>query len=476
MFKPTLTRVIDTATVEKIHMGTAQVLERCGVNFEEPTALKYFKDAGAIVDGSNVRIPLALFEKAMSQTPSSFTMTGIDSNKTFLVGEGQTRVHADPNFGCILIHEEGRGHREANMKDLADYHRLLHASEVCDIAGGIPVEPSDVPDLGRNLHLFREILRHTDKPFRSYIGTRKELYEMFDMVNMIKGDPHFLDNNTCMFASINPLSPMLYGSVPTQTLIAMAEKHQSICTLTCAISGFTSPMSMLGTAVMQNAEMLAGNVLLQIVNPGSPFLLGPASARPDMRTGIYANGSPEANLINIASLQVAREYYNIPCRTMAGLTDAKITDAQAGLETMQTLMTAMMGGAHQIHGCLASMDSLNITSFEKLVMSEEIFGRVLRYMEGIYERDYDFSVEEIIETGPTGTYMMNDATLANCYDTWRPTVSTQQPYAIWQEEGGKSLTDRAKERWQSILAECPDMIISKEQDDMLGEYLTKCGY
>ena len=476
MYKPNKIQLLDKATIEKIHLGTAEVLEKAGVIFEDEKALKIFKDAGAKIDGKTVHIPINMFEKAMSQTPSSFTMHGLDEKHTILVGEGQTRTHTDPNFGTILIHEEGKGHREPTMADLAINHKLLQSSPICDIAGGIPVEPADVPTSGRHLHFFREILRHTNKPFRSYVESYDHLQEMFEMYEMIRGQKGYLDNHTCMFVSINPLSPLTYDTNPAQTLIAMAEKHQAVCCLTCAISGFTSPMSMLGTTVMQNAEMLAGNVLMQLVNPNAPFLLGPASARPDMRTGIYANGSPEANLINIASIQVAKEYYNIPARTMAGLTDSKITDAQTGMETMQTLMTAMLGGADLIHGCLASMDSLNTTSFEKLMIAEEAFSRVLRFMEGISSYDTDLCIEEIIETKPAGSYMMNEATLLNCQNTWRPTVSTQEPFAIWKENGEQSITQRAHKRWKSILAECPDMLISKEQDDALGAFIKARGY
>lgn len=414
-----------------------------------------------------------MFEKALSNTPSSFTMKGLDESRSILVGEGQTRTHTDPNYGTILIHEEGRGYREPTMKDLVDNFKLLQASSICDIGGGIPVEPGDVPEKGRHLHIFREALRHSNKPLRNSVGSRQEVYETFEMYEIARGEKGYLDDNTCMFVSINPLSPLAYDKNPCQTLIAYAEKHQAVCCLTCAISGFTSPMSMLGTTVMQNAEMLAGNVLMQLVNPGAPFMLGPASARPDMRTGIYANGSPEANLINIASIQVALELYRIPTRIMAGLTDSKLTDAQAGMETMQTLMTAMLSGAHVIHGCLASMDSLNMTSYEKYMLSEEAFSRVLRFMEGIHEQDRDLSVQEIITTAPAGSYVMNDATLANCHNTWRPTVSTQQPFAIWQENGATTLAQRALERWKSVLAACPDRLLSQDRDEAITDYLEK---
>ena len=46
-----------------------------------------------------------------------------------------------------------------------------------------------------------------------------------------------------------------------------------------------------------------------------------------MKTAGYITGSPESNLINIVGLQLAKELYRLPTRTMAGLTDAKVVDA-----------------------------------------------------------------------------------------------------------------------------------------------------
>lgn len=258
-------------------------------------------------------------------------------------------------------------------------------------------------------------------------------------------------------------------------MIVFAEKHQAVCLQACAMTGFTSPISLLGTTVLQNAEVLAGNVLLQCVNPGTPFLFGVTSSRANMRTGAYICASPEADLMNIASVQVASQLYKIPTRMMCGITDAKLTDAQAGLETMQTMMTAALAGTNILHG-FGSTDGMNGASHEKFLMSQEIFSRISRLLEGISGHDLDFSVEEILETGPAGTYMINDATLENCHSTWTPTVSTQLPLSLWQEDGCTTLAQRAHTLAKNIIAAAPNMLISQETDKKLDEYIQKCGY
>ena len=108
----------------------------------------------------------------------------------------------------------------------------------------------------------------------------------------------------------------------TRSLIEYAKKGQPIYIVNCLMAGISSPVSILGTAVQQNAEFLAGLVLTQLLKPGNPVVYVPGSTTANLRRVCYANGSPEANLCNIIGLQLAY-YYNIPNRVMSGITDSK---------------------------------------------------------------------------------------------------------------------------------------------------------
>lgn len=471
MLKANRFRLADDEMLDQIHEATVEVLETCGVDFEDETARQIMKDGGCEVDGWRIKIPRAILEKTIEQAPSSFMFHGRNEEKSFLVGEGQTRPHTDPSFGAVRIHDIKTGYRDCTMDDLTKFFTLIQSSDICDIGGGWPVEPADIPVKKPHLHVFREMVRHTDKPLRSFVGTTEEVQEYFELFEIAKGEKGYLDNHTCMFASINPVSPLTYAAFPLQTMIEHAKKKQAICTLTCAMSGISAPMSIMGAAVMQNAEMLAGNVLLQLVNPGTPYIMGPASCRPDMKSGLYANGSPEANMINGLSIQMAVERYKIPVRIMAGITDAKVVDAQAGMETMQTLIHAVMAGAHWIHGCFGSLDSLNSTSFEKIMLGEEAFSRVLRLLEGLKEWDKDTTVSEIVHAGPRGTYFMEPTTVTNFRNTWRPTVSTQEAYQNWADAGAKDFSTMARERWEKLLAEAPESLLDADREKAVNAFV-----
>ncbi len=471
-------QIIDDTLIQKIHEGTVKVLEEAGVNFENEEAVQILKDAGAIVNGKNVRIPRALLEKSIEDTPKSFQMCGIDPSKKFTIGEGQERIISDPSFGTILIYEEGKGYSKPTMEDLVDCYKLHQHYDLCDIGGGLPVDPREnMTEKAENqqIIIFREMLRHVTKPLRLYNVTKKEFKDICAMYEIAQGTEGYLDENCSFYLTINPLSPLGYDNLPLESMIAFAEKHQAVCLQSCSLTGFTAPMSLLGAAVLQNAEVLAGNVLLQCVRPGTPFLFGVTASRTDMRSGAYVCASPEADLINIASVQVVSKLYNIPTRIMCGITDSKLPDAQAGYESMQNMLLAALSGTNVLHG-FGSLDSMNATSHEKFVCTMEIFSRICRLKAGIQDNDEDLSIDEIISTGAGGTYMMNDATLMNCQNTWTAEISTQVPFDAWQAAGELSVSEKARDYAKKIIENSPSSLIDPAKDEQITAYLKKTGY
>jgi trimethylamine--corrinoid protein Co-methyltransferase len=153
------------------------------------------------------------------------------------------------------------------------------------------------------------------------------------------------------------------------------------------MAGFSSPISLIGTAILQNAEILAGITLTQLVNPGNPVVYSNGSTVGNMKSGNFISASPEMMLIHLAGLQMSLDYYHIPARSMCGMTDAKSIDCQAGFETMQNLLMGALGGAHMVFECLGVLDAIMTTSYEKLMVDLEIVSRVMRLQEGIDTSD-----------------------------------------------------------------------------------------
>ena len=448
--------VMGDKALSTIHDATMEVLADTGVEFQNQEALTLFKSHGAAVDGKRVKFSSQLVEKAIETAPASFTLFARDEQRSILVGEGQSRTHVEPSNGTIHTQSLEKGRTIAVMDDLINFRKLAQASDVCTINGGIPVEPSDVQGDDNHLDIFFETLKHTNKPIKRNVCKRKDTEDMFEMFEIAKGEKGYLKDHPSIYASINPLSPLAFDDLPCETIMTYARHGQPVTVLCCALAGLSAPMSLMGTSVMQNAEILAGLVLTQLVNPGVPFIYAPASSVPNMQTGQYVTGSPESNVVNMANIQLAREIYKLPTRTMAGLTDAKTVDAQAGFETMQNLFQCMLGGADIINECLGVMDSIMTNSYEKFILDEEMIARILRFMEGMTGPNQDTSVDVIKEVGPRGTFLSHMRTMKSCRNAWRPTVSSWDNYDRWQSNGSEDVTAAAAKKYKEILAASPD--------------------
>jgi trimethylamine--corrinoid protein Co-methyltransferase len=241
--------------------------------------------------------------------------------------------------------------------------------------------------------------------------------------------------------------------------------------LVCAMAGVTAPVSPMGTVTLQNAEILAGLVLSQLVNPGTPFIYSPASAIPNMKTASYITGSPESTQINMVGIQLARELYDIPSRCMAGLTDAKTVDCQAGYETMQNYLMLAMAGVNMVNECYGILDSIMTVSYEKFIIDDEIMARAARAVGDIHNLDDDFSKGLIHELGHGGAYLMHPSTMKHCRNFWTPSVSSCDSYEDWQKKGAMDVETRANGIFKQILAECPDKMISDDIDDDLKKFI-----
>jgi trimethylamine--corrinoid protein Co-methyltransferase len=465
-------RVFDHNDLQRIHDGSMHLLGTLGVKFECPEALEIFRAHGAKVDDRIVYIPEEMVEGALESAPKSFRWHARDPEKTVRIGRRQRRTHVALNNGPIYIDDLEKGRRLGTWADLENFYRLAQASTVCTVVGQIPVAPSDMPQAGLQLKMMQALLRSTDKPLFGWVSGGREIEQMLEMVRIAHGGgADLFEQKALLGVSVNPLSPLVFNQAPCDNLIAFARRRQPVLVLTCAMSGVTAPVRLMGTVLQQNAEILAGLVLTQLINPGTPFIYSPASAVPNMRLGSYIGGSPESNLINIAGIQLADELYDLPCRAMAALTDAKCVDCQAGLETMQNLFMLLSAGVHLVNESLGILDSIMTMSYEKFLLDEEMLSRLLTVEKGMDTSEAALSLDTITEVGHGGSFLTHPSTLRHCRDAWQPMVSHWGSYEQWEKEGRLMVVERAHQIVTERLAACPETLLSPDLERDLEHYV-----
>jgi trimethylamine--corrinoid protein Co-methyltransferase len=237
------------------------------------------------------------------------------------------------------------------------------------------------------------------------------------------------------------------------------------------MGGVTAPISLLGTSVLQNTEFLAGLVYSQLVGPGTPVVYAVASTRSYFKRASFCAGTPEAMMINTPNIQMGLEFYNLPTRTMCGITESKTVDAQAGYESMMSLMMGMMSGAHIAVQCLGVLDAIMTTSYEKYIIDEEMISRVLHIYKGIDTSDEALAVDVIQEMAQSGNYLMHTNTFEHFRESWTPIVSEWDSYEEWQKRGSEDVVIRANRKYKEILNNAPESMIDKALDEDLQAYI-----
>jgi trimethylamine--corrinoid protein Co-methyltransferase len=453
--------------VTLIHQTSMKLLENVGVMFPHEDALAVFKQQGIKVDGQKVYLAETRVMNALTTVPRQFTLHARNPQKSVTVG-GAESVFA-PGYGAPFLVDAETGKRAAT---LADYHRLAklaHALPNQDVSGHLLVEPGDVPAATAHLHMLHAHLIHSDKPFVGSAAGQLGARQTMEMARIVFGSE--VRDRPVTISLINSLTPLGYSVEMLEALLEYIRWRQPVVIAALAMAGSTAPVTLAGMLAMQNAELLAGIVLTQLISPGMPVVYGSTSTNIDMRSGALAIGSPELSQMIAAHAQLAR-YYGMPSRSGGALTDASYPDAQAGFESMMSLLTTVNSGVSFVLHAAGILSSYLAFSYEKFVMDDELCGMVRHCQRGFAITPETLAYDTIAKVGPGKNFLMEDHTVQHCRTAfWKPALCDRGGLEAWMQGGRQDTVARARQRWQQLLREHQDPEIDKTIERQLQAYL-----
>jgi trimethylamine--corrinoid protein Co-methyltransferase len=327
------------------------------------------------------------------------------------------------------------------------------------VSGHLLAEPGDVPAETAPLYMLYAHAIHSDKPFIGSVDSELAVRHTMEIVRILFGDDP--GKQPAALGVISSLTPLGYSREMVEAVMTYAREGQALLIANLAMAGSTAPITLAGLLAMQNAEMLAGIVLSQLVSPGTPVIYGTTSTNVDMRTGSLAIGSPELARVTAAHMQLVR-YYGLPSRGSGALTDANYPNAQAGLESMMGMLTVVNSGADFVLHAAGILSSYLAFSYEKFVLDDEICGRVRRFHQPLVGDADTLAYDVIARVGPGGHFLMEDQTVERCRtEFWEPAVSDRTALDEWMQAGQPDVVARATARWQQLVAEHQDPPLDK---------------
>ncbi len=96
----------------------------------------------------------------------------------------------------------------------------------------------------------------------------------------------------------------------------------------------------------------------------------------------------------------------MPTWGYAGCSDAKVVDAQAGLESAFSILSQGLAGLNLIHD-VGYLDMAMVCSPAQLVLGNEAIGMTKRFLEGI-RVDQETLAREVIQTVGPGGHFLNE--------------------------------------------------------------------
>ncbi|MGD8521684.1 MAG: trimethylamine methyltransferase family protein [Desulfobacterales bacterium] len=441
-------RILSDDQVWEIQRTAFDIMQNVGFRVLHDGARKMLKQAGAVVNGERVMVPEHIVRACLSTAPKGWTVYDREGNRAMEV-KGRKSYYgtstASPNTKDALTGEI----HPTRVADIAIGAKVADALENIDWV--MPMGSSqDVPALAADVHEFEAVVSHTTKPivFIGYSPRGTEL--VFEMAAEVAGGIEKLRQRPFLIFYPEPISPLTFPADVIDRLFVCADLSMPQIQGPTIQPGATGPVTLAGAVAQGTAEALMCLVLAQLRKPGCPCSLGCNFGIFDMSTGLLSMAAPEMSLALGAQAEVAQSF-GLPTWGLAGSTDAKTVDAQAGSESAFTILAQGLSGLNLIHD-VGYMDNGMVCSTAQLVLGDENIAMAKRFIQGITVNSETLALGLIEEVGPGGHFLEKDHTYKHFKDEqWHPGLMMRKGFDEWQSQGAKDTATRIQEKLKDIL-------------------------
>ena len=454
----------EVAMIDQVAM---RILEEIGIKSATPSAIKTVTDAGgSLTDDGRLLFPEKMVRDVLAKAGRRFHLYGQDP--AYDLDPSTKRIHLGTSGAAVHIIDSATGKiRDTCLKDLYDMARLAHVLPNIHMFQRTVVARDIADPDEMDINTAYACLKGTAKPTGTSFGSVTAMEQAVEMLKIICGGEHALRARPPICVSTCFIVPPLTFAEEALGIIECAAKHGIPLKLVSAgQAGATSPAPLAGAVAQQTAEVLAGMIYVNLLNPGHPATFGALPFVSDLRTGAMSGGSAEQGLLMAACAQMA-QFYDIPCAVSAGMTDSKMPDFQAGYEKGYTELLSALAGANLIYEAAGMYGSLLGASLESFVLDNDMIGSVMRATRGFEVNEETLSLEVIRDVcvGGAGHFLGHGDTLQRMEtDYFYPALADRRTPQEWAEAEDRDLLSRARHRTEQLLAEPHPQHISPDID------------
>jgi trimethylamine--corrinoid protein Co-methyltransferase len=413
-----------------------------------------------------VKIPADCVDANLKKAGKQFTIHGRDEGKTARFGFGERNYNSIAGEAS-WIEELGGARRYARLSDVGVAARLGDALPNINIVGAM-TDPHDVPAPVACVEVLAELVRHTTKPVTLWYHDRASAKFLNEIQVALRGSEEAVVERPYTYPFLEPISPLRFPFNGIDLLYETAKLNLPVPIGPMAQTGLSAPSTLAGTMAHENAEILAGVCVTQLIRKGLPVCYGGICHAFDMRTTQLIFSGPEQAIFGVAMTQMGK-HYGLPVYINVGLTDSKRVDGQAGLEAGISLAMGAAAGA-DIFGHMGISGVDQASSADMLVFQDEVIGFVESTMREVDFSDEAFGFETSAKVGPGGSFIGEDHTARHFRkEIWQPTVLDREYYQAWRDAGALSTEERVVAKRKELLATHEVEPVSEELETALKE-------
>lgn len=395
-------------TLQRIQGESLRLLEDVGVRVGDPKAVATLKQAGAKVDGQSdvVHLPRVMVLEAVEQLTGSFSLFDLHGLPLPLPSErprAGSRVRM-PNFldyGAV----ENRPVRRQDSINLCKLTSALPRYEwsvVIDAPASDGLPEMDYPEV---MALALAIMGH---PVLTAPTTEDGLQMCLELATAASASGN-MDRAPNLIICVNTTSPLQMACEECRVLRRAVEAGVPIDVEPMTAAGATTPFTLAGTLMVENAEVLFMLCLANTIRPGAKVMESTVGSVMNMRGANLSLAAPESMLLASAEAALTR-MHGLPVMRMGGYSDPYYLDIQTGIEKSAfTLMIALSGADLVLMG--GPLRNAAHQSYESLVIDHDIWEFVDRCTTEIVVDAERLAYETAVEVGIGGSYFEADHTL-----------------------------------------------------------------
>lgn len=437
---------------ERIHRASLALLEEPGVRIEHDALCARLLKAGARPGAAAqvLRFPEELVMDCVRLAPARVLLAD-RAEGGYTIGKGcASRVWSVPGLN---LWRQGT-FRPFTAQDMADTARLL--SQLPAVDGVFGLSMSDVPVRLRDVTGLRIMAEHTRKHVRVLCFTPEGAEALCEMRAVVSDAPWFSIGFTAH-------GPLRWTRLALE-IFSRTAGHGIPTTINGEpMAGVSGPVTLAGSAAVGNAEILAGLVVNQVLEPGRPCIYNLGLAHVfDMRTAIAVTGAPENHLLAGISAAMGR-FYELPSCSWVS-TEAMCPDGQAALEKAIGFYTHLQAGVDLIWG-VGQLESEMTFAPAQAVIDNELIAYSRRIRRGVTVNRESLALEAVREVGVGGSFLDHDHTLANFrQELFEPSLLFRSKRDAWSAQGGPRLDERAEARADELIARDGAPALTDEQN------------